>query len=131
MLADGPEKDRHAKRDIRNYSFGLGATCASAAAILIAGVRKRTAIERVTALPTKTNQGQEIFGHQSGINHPKFHCAATSFPCRSARTSKAGIVTLHNTSTDIIPTIMAITLALSDPRPRLNIPSRKTPTNAP
>src|SRR6266446_6557418 len=130
MLA-APEKNRHRKSSRAGYALEAEATCASAAAIWLAGVRKRTAIERVTAQPTKTNHGQEIFGHQSGMNHPKFHCDATSFPRRSARTSKAGIVTLHNTSTDIIPTVIPTTLAPSEPRRRVSIPRRKTPTNAP
>ena len=30
-------------------------------------------IATVTRHPTQTNQGQAIFGHQSGMNQPKFH----------------------------------------------------------
>src|ERR1700756_2439228 len=105
------EKESPPKVTVGRHAVEAEATCASAAAIWLAGVRKRTAIERVTAQPTKTNHGQEIFGHQSGMNHPKFHSAVANFPCSSARTSKAGIETLHNTSTDMIPIIIPTTLA--------------------
>lgn len=85
----------------------------------------------VTTQPTKTNQGQEIFGHHSGMNQPKFHSAATIFPVKSARTSKAGRVILHRTSTELMPMIMATTLTPSRPRLRVNIPKRKTASKAP
>src|SRR2546423_1878946 len=75
--------------------------CASAAAIWVAGVRKRTAIPSVTVQPTKTNHGQEMCGHHSGMNQPKFQDAAMNLPCKSATKSNAGMETLHSTSTDL------------------------------
>src|SRR5438445_12058316 len=110
---------------------GAAETWASATAICVAGVRKRIAIARVTVQPTNTNHGQEMCGHHSDMNHPKFQEAATNLPCNKARKSNAGIETLHNTSTDMMPMIIPTTFVPSRPRVRVSIPRRNTPTSAP
>src|SRR4051794_2634276 len=78
-------------------------TCALAVAIWLSGVRKRMLIATVTRHPTQTNQGQAIFGHQSGMNQPKFQSACLNSPRKSAPPSKAGSETLHRISTDVMP----------------------------
>src|SRR5207245_4300199 len=140
MLASSLEKNRYQKSEASAKATHQGPfaqaaevdlTCAPAIAIWLSGVRKRTLTATVTRHPTHTNQGQAIFGHQSGMNQPKFQSACLNSPRKSAPTSNAGSATLHRISTDVMPTIIAITFAPSRPRLRVSIPRRKTASNAP
>src|SRR6266480_3663192 len=140
MFTARPEKNRYRESDDSAKATHQGPfaqtadvdlTCALAVAIWLSGVRKRTLMATVRRHPTQTNQGHAIFGHQSGMNQPKFQSACLNSPRKSAPTSNAGSATLHRISTDVMPTIIAITFAPSRPRVRVSIPRRKTASNAP
>src|SRR5437868_10005740 len=85
-------------RSTQGGEEGAAETWASATAIWVEGVRKRIAIASVTVQPTNTNHGQEMCGHHSGMNHPKFQEAATNLPRNNAMKSNAGSETWHSTS---------------------------------
>src|SRR4051794_7461970 len=99
MFVASPEKNRHRESDevAKVTLYGplaqaseVDLTCAPAVATWLSGVRKRMLIATVTRHPTQTNQGQAIFGHQSGMNQPKFQSACLNSPRKRALTSNAG-----------------------------------------
>ena len=80
-------------------------------------VRNGTASRRVAQQPMSTYQGQEITGHQAGIQLPK--------------STRPGRRTLPTKKTAITPPAMATTFIRSHPRRDESIPSRKIPSREP